>query len=119
MKILYLLVGILSLVLGTIGAFLPVLPTTPFLILSSVCFAKSSNRFHTWLVSTNLYKNNLETFVNNREMKLSTKIKLMTLSTTMILISVFMVKFLILKIMLILMDAYKYYYFIYKIKTIK
>ncbi|SDC40437.1 hypothetical protein SAMN05216345_102158 [Cupriavidus sp. YR651] len=43
--------GILSLALGIIGIFLPLLPTTPFILLAAACFARGSEKFHNWLIT--------------------------------------------------------------------
>lgn len=58
---LFLLLGGITLVLGFIGVFLPILPTTPFLLVSSYCFIRSSKKAHAWLMNHPV----LGTYLNN------------------------------------------------------
>ena len=49
-KYLFLIIGLICMALGFLGVFLPILPTTPFMILAAFCFSKSSERLHNWLL---------------------------------------------------------------------
>ena len=57
-KILYMIVGCVSIILGIVGVVLPILPTVPFVLLAAFCFARSSERLDGWFKNTKLYKEN-------------------------------------------------------------
>ena len=72
-KIIFVIAGFIFLLLGIIGIVLPILPTVPFLLLTSYCFARGSNKFETWFKSSKIYKNYLEGFIINKSMTLKQK----------------------------------------------
>ncbi|MGN0408244.1 MAG: YbaN family protein [Bacteroides sp.] len=83
-KVVYIVTGCAGVALGAVGAAVPLLPSFPFLLLAAVCFGKSSERLHTWFTGTKLYKNNLESYVQERKMTWKTKIRIM-LTVTLIM----------------------------------
>ncbi|MDQ0973744.1 uncharacterized membrane protein YbaN (DUF454 family) [Neobacillus niacini] len=117
-KFLYIIIGFIALGLGVLGLVLPVLPTTPLLLLASYCFVKGSERFEHWFKGTTLYTRHLETFVKERAMTLKQKLTILLFADVMIAIPFFILESFFIRLMLVLIVFYKYYYFIYKIKTV-
>ena len=72
-KILWTLLGCVGLALGAVGAVLPMLPAFPFLLLAAFSFARSSPRLHRWFIGTQLYQQNLNSFVQGRGMSRQAK----------------------------------------------
>jgi uncharacterized protein len=71
--------GIISLVLGIIGIVLPVLPTTPFVLLSAACFARSSQRFHAMLLNNRSFGPLVREWEQHRSIPRRTKLWAITL----------------------------------------
>lgn len=70
--------GTLFLGLGLLGLVLPILPTTPFLLLAAFCYSRSSKRFYGWLMSNRLFGSYLKNYKEGRGMPV--KAKLFTIS---------------------------------------
>lgn len=117
-KGLLVLCGLICTGLGLIGIILPVLPTTPFLLLASVCFVKGSDRFDRWFKGTMLYKKHLESFVQNRQMTLKQKWTILLTADVMLCFPFFLINSLHMRIFLILLMIGKFYYFMFKIETV-
>lgn len=119
MKVVFIILGFLCMGIGGIGVFLPILPTTPLLLLAAFFFAKGSERFHRWFLSTKLYKRHLESFVNSRAMTMKTKLSILLPVSAMLLIVLFTLDYLHVRIFIIFLMIFKYYYFIFRIRTIR
>lgn len=117
MRLFYLILGIISFSLGFIGAFIPVLPTTPLILLALFCFSKSSKKFEEKLINSKIYKKYLEEFIVKRSLPLKRKIFLVSFATIMMLFPLVILDSVIVKIIIILLLIYLYYYFIFKIKN--
>ncbi len=73
-KIVLLILGHLFLVLGIIGAFLPILPTTPFLLLAAYFYSKSSSKIHDWMLQHKYLGPPLKDWQQNGVISLKAKI---------------------------------------------
>lgn len=118
-KLLWLMIGIVSMVLGAIGVVLPVLPTTPFLLLASFCFAKGSDRFHKWFIGTKLYKKHLESFVTSRSMTLKTKLFILLPASAMLILAMLAMSNIYGRVFIVFLIIFKYIYFFTRIETVK
>lgn len=101
-KYLLIIAGIISLSLGIIGMFLPILPTTPFLFLTAACFLRSSKRLYDWLLNHRRLGVYIKDFLVHKA--ISKRLKIVSVSTLWltILFSVIIVKIIAIKILLIL-----------------
>jgi len=54
-RVLLVFLGTVFVVIGVVGIFLPLLPTTPFMLLAAACYAKSSSRFYNWIMNNRIF----------------------------------------------------------------
>ena len=118
MKLFYIILGCIALGLGAVGTVLPVLPTTPLLLLAAFCFARSSEKLNQWFKNTKLYKDNLETFVRGQGMTKKAKMRIMlTVTIIMTIAFVAMKNTLIGRICLVVVWLCHVIAFVFFIKT--
>ena len=102
-KGLYFIGGTASLILGIIGIVLPILPTTPFLLLASACYAKSSKKFHNWLLNNKILGKYIQGYLKGSGIPIKSKIIAISMLWISISISAyFFVQILWIRIVLII-----------------
>ncbi len=117
-NVFFLILGIAALMLGIIGVLLPILPTTPFLLLASFCFLKGSPKLNNWFEKTKMYKKYVKPIKEGRGMTVKTKLTILIIVYAMLGILFFTINSVIMKFIIILLLAIKTIVFI-RIKTLK
>lgn len=115
-KTVYMMLGFTFIVLGLLGVFLPLLPTTPFIILAAFFFSKSSERWHQWLLSNRVFGPILRNWECSRCIPRFAKLLSFSMIALFGSFSVITLPFLWLKIVTVLLIAYACY-FIANIQT--
>ena len=98
---LLIIAGTMSTAIGIIGIFVPILPTTPFLLLAAACYLRSSQRFYNWLLNNRFFGAYVRNYIQGRGMPL--KIKIITIFVLWVTITcsaIFAVEDLIIRIIL-------------------
>ena len=104
-KIIYIFIGSISLVLGIIGAFFPVLPTTPFLLLAAFCYMRSSRRMYQWLIHNKMFGAYVYSYVTYRAIPKKTKIRAITILWATLILSIIYVPLFYVKALLLVIGT--------------
>lgn len=105
MKIALNVLGSIAVVLAILGLFLPLLPTTPFLLLASACFARGSTRLHGWLLNNKVFGQYIRDFEQGKGMPLKAKVTALAVLWASLAFSAFQVNSMALRFMLVAIGA--------------
>ncbi|NLO97901.1 MAG: DUF454 domain-containing protein [Peptococcaceae bacterium] len=100
-KYLLIAAGSLALFLGALGIFIPVLPTTPFLLLASFCYLRSSQRLYNWLINHHLLGPYIYNYTKHKAIKKSIRTKILVFLWGTMVISIIVVDKIYLTLLLI------------------
>lgn len=102
-RVLLIIAGWFCVVLATLGIVLPLLPTTPFLLLAAWCFARSSPRFHHWLLHRSWFGGYLRYWQQHHALPKGAKPKAVVLILVTFAVSIYFVPLLWVRILLLCM----------------
>ena len=101
-KTIYIFFGTLSLILGVAGIFIPVLPTTPLLLLASVCYLRSSKTMYNWLINNKMLGKYIYCYMNYKAIPKTTKIGAIIFLWLTLSISILLMQSMYIKMFLVL-----------------
>jgi len=103
LRVLLVIAGTFFVGLGIVGIFVPVLPTTPFLLLAAACYARGSQRFYGWLLNNKWFGSYIRNYLERKGIPLRVKVVTVTLLWITIGASVaFVVETFVLKLILVI-----------------
>ena len=118
-RVVFLALAWLCTVLGCVGIFVPVLPTTPLLLLATFLFARSSPRLYAWIQTTGVYKNYVLAFKQAGGIPVATKVRILVISFAVMGLSGFLVQRPIVWIFLGCVAVFLLYLMLVRIPTVK
>lgn len=90
-RTLFIFFGSLFLIIGAIGVFIPILPTTPFLLLAAACYLRGSERLYRWMLSNRIFGAFIRNYLEGRGIRFTQKIFTLMILWVMIFFSIFYV----------------------------
>ncbi|MBI21437.1 MAG: hypothetical protein CL780_04230 [Chloroflexi bacterium] len=123
-RILWIILGCLFVFIGTVGIFVPGLPTTIFLIIAAACFIRSSEKLYKWLINNKYFGKYIRDYREGKGMPKRGKITAVT--AMIIFISLATVPFspisvgpILIKIIIILTGVIGFWYIVFRVPTLK
>jgi uncharacterized membrane protein YbaN (DUF454 family) len=100
-RILLISCGTFFVIIGFIGIFLPLLPTTPFLLLAAACYARGSKKFYNWLITNRWFGEYIKNYREKKGIPIKTKVFAILILWITISYSIFIMDILLIRIILI------------------
>ena len=117
-KYLLIILGSLSLALGVIGIFIPLLPTTPFLLLASFCYLRSSQRLYQWLMGHKIFGAYIYNYIAYKAVSKNIKVGTFILLWATLILSILLTDYIHVRIILVLIGVGVSIH-LYMLKTLK
>jgi len=115
-NVIFIFVGVAAMLLGIIGVVVPVLLTTPFLLLALYCFARGSKKLNCWFRKTWVYKKYLSEYARTKSLMFKKKMTIQFCANGMMIVSLLLIGNTVLRVLLVACLIIHNWFFMFKIK---